>query len=189
MYQIVNYYHENHQKILNYKLQSRFLWEDHISYTRNAIVSILSNLPDGEAVGQRLLKNQKDIGTFISPYYSTQDVSHFVDLLKQHIVIAVDVVEGKTGAEAHWRMNGRDIVNYMQQMNRVFWPTSVTDPMWTKHLDLTIAQVDARTNSLWQQDIDAYDSNHDHMSKFADLFANGVVYQNMDKFCLSMTGV
>lgn len=183
MYQIVNYYQENNQKILDCRLMSRFLWDDHIVYTRNVIISVLAKLPDSDAVSQRLIKNQEDIGAFMSPYYSTDRIITFVNLLKQHITIAADVINSVEGSKDAWRMNGNDIVNYLYQLNRMFWPISVTGPMWTKHLDLTIAQVDARKNSMWDNDVAAYDENHTCMSEFADVISNGIIYQNMDMFC------
>lgn len=188
MYQIISYYQENNQKISEYKLKSRYLWEDHISYTRNAIISILSGLPDIDDVTIRLLQNQEDLGTLISPYYSSTTVDAFVNLLKQHIVIAADVIKGIVSAEEKWRDNGNEIVNFMHEMNRVFWPTSITKPLWNNHLDLTITQVNARKNSVWGDDIQAYDENHVCISQFSDLFSNGIIYQNIDQFCLTTTG-
>lgn len=189
MYQIINSYHEDNEKITDYKLRSQFLWSDHVGYTRNAIVSILSELPDVDSISQRLLKNQEDIGIFISPYYSTEQVSTYVDLLKQHIIIATDVIKGVEGSEKQWRMNGRDIVNYMNRMNKMFWPISIIGPMWSRHLNLTIAQVNARNNAMWDNDIEVYDENHNHMSEFSDLFSTGIIYQNMDMFCSHIIGV
>lgn len=189
MYQIVNYYQENNEKILDYRLQSRYLWDDHISYTRNAIVSILSSLSDTDAIVKRLLKNQEDIGTFISPYYNDLQVNTFVDLLKKHIMLAGEVIEGVEESEEDWRMNGVDIVNYMHEMNPMFWQTAIIGPLWSKHLDMTIEQINARNNSMWDADIIAYDANHVCMNEFADLFAKGIIYQNINMFCLYMTGV
>lgn len=189
MYQIVNYYQENNQKITDYKLKSRFLWDDHIGYTRNVIISILSELSDVDIVSQRLVNNQENIGTFINPYYSTKTVQGYVDLLKIHILIAVDVINGVDGAEDKWRVNGTDIVDYMHEMNRIFWPAHIIGPMWSTHLDLTIAQIDARNNSIWDADIKAYDDNHTHMSEFSDVFSTGIIHQNMDMFCSHMKGL
>ena len=184
MYQIINHYRENSYLTSDFRLKSRVLWTDHVSYTRNAITSIIATLSDVGAVSARLIKNQEDIGTFISPYYSTQEVFTLVDLLKTHITIAVDVVNEVEGAEANWRMNGNDIVMQMSHMNKLFWPVSSISPMWTTHLDLTIEQIKARKKSEWDIDIAAYDRNHSHMLKFSDVFSDGIVYQNMDKFCI-----
>lgn len=188
MYQIVSYYQENNELVTTFKLNSRYLWDDHVSYTRNIIFSILSNMPDVDSITTRLLANQEDIGTFISPYYSTTQVYGFVDLLKKHIAIAADVISGVEGSEQQWRMNGTDIVNYMHNMNRLYWPKSVISPLWTKHLDLTIEQVNYRNSSMWDEDIKAYDENHKCMSEFADIMSNGIIYQHLDMFCPYMIG-
>src|SRR5205814_10675544 len=51
------------------KMAMHKLWEDHITYTRNYILSAVAGLPDTESVAKRLLQNQNEIGTAIMPYY------------------------------------------------------------------------------------------------------------------------
>jgi hypothetical protein len=46
----------------------RKLWEDHITWTRNVIISVDAGLPDLNTVVARLLQNQTDIGNAIKPY-------------------------------------------------------------------------------------------------------------------------
>lgn len=99
------------------------------------------------------------------------------------MTIAVDVLAGVEGAESLWRDNGTQIVEYMNSMNPMFWPSSTIEPYWTSHLDYTIDQMNARRNSQWTIDIAAYDKNHMLMAEFSDLFSKGVIYQNMDMFC------
>lgn len=188
MHQIISYYQENTQKISEYRLRSRYLWEDHISYTRNAIISTLSSLADASLISTRLLKNQEDLGTFISPYYTTETINTFVDLLKQHIIIAAEVINGVESAEKKWLANGDDITNFMYMMNKAFWPIAIIRPLWNTHMALTIAQINSRKNQAWADDIQAYDENHVCVSQFSDLFANGVIYQNIDHFCLNTPG-
>ena len=50
----------------------RVLWEDHITYTRNYIISSLAGLEDAGKVAERLLRNQDDIGNAIKPDYGEQ---------------------------------------------------------------------------------------------------------------------
>ena len=47
----------------------RKLWEDHITWTRLAIISLTTDAPDTEATVGRLLRNQTDIGNAIKPFY------------------------------------------------------------------------------------------------------------------------
>src|SRR5262245_45285414 len=99
----------------------RQLWEDHISYTRNYIISALADLPDTDAVGKRLLKNQDDIGDAIKPYYGAEAGKKLSGLLRDHILIAVEVVKAAkagnndelTAAQNKWSANGKDIASFL----------------------------------------------------------------------------
>lgn len=70
----------------------RVLWEEHITYTRNYIISALAGLPDTDAVAQRLLRNQDDIGNAIKPSYGDAAGNKLSALLHEHIAIATEVV-------------------------------------------------------------------------------------------------
>jgi hypothetical protein len=45
----------------------RKLWEDHVIWTRLAVISLRTDSPDTQATVGRLLKNQTDIGNAIKP--------------------------------------------------------------------------------------------------------------------------
>ena len=47
----------------------RQLWEDHIVWTRLAIISLTTGAPDTKATVARLLQNQTDIGNAVKPFY------------------------------------------------------------------------------------------------------------------------
>ncbi len=47
----------------------RRLWEDHITWTRLAVISLISGSPDTNATVARLLRNQADIGNAVKPFY------------------------------------------------------------------------------------------------------------------------
>ena len=99
----------------------RKLWEDHVTWTRNYIVSALAGLDDASAVAQRLLKNQDDIGAAIIPYYGETAGKKLAQLLRHHILIAADVVSAaKTGngqqlssAQQKWQSNGDEIATFL----------------------------------------------------------------------------
>src|SRR5215831_6052208 len=70
----------------------RKLWSDHVIWTRQYIVSAVADLPDANAAAGRLLKNQEHIGRAIVPFYGDGAGTALTNLLKQHIMIAVDLV-------------------------------------------------------------------------------------------------
>src|SRR4030095_1849416 len=52
------------------KTGMRKLWEEHITYTRNYIISAIGGLEDADAVAQRLMKKQDEIRAAIKPHHS-----------------------------------------------------------------------------------------------------------------------
>ena len=171
------------------KVAMRKLWEDHITYTRNYIISALADLPDADAVAKRLLQNQDDIGAAVKPYYGEDAGNKLAALLRDHITIATEVVTAaKTGdkapltaAQAKWSANGKDIAAFLSTANS-HWPKADLEAMLQKHLDLTTGEVVARLNKDWAADIKAYDEGHEHMLMFADALTDGIAKQFPAKF-------
>lgn len=167
----------------------RKLWEDHITYTRNYIISALADLPDTDAVAQRLLKNQDEIGAAIVPYYGADAGKKLAALLRDHISIATEVVKAaKAGnkdqlsaAQAKWVANGKDIAAFLSAANPN-WPKAALEADLQKHLDLTTGEVVARLKKDWAADIKAYDDGHAHMLMFADTLTAGITKQFPEKF-------
>jgi hypothetical protein len=167
----------------------RKLWEDHITYTRNYIISALADLPDQESVAKRLLANQDEIGNAVKPYYGDEAGQKLASLLKDHIVIATEVVQAaKDGndevleaAQKKWSANGNDIAVFLADANPN-WPETTLKEMLQKHLDLTSGEVVARLKKDWEADIKSYDEGHAHMLMFADALSDGIVKQFPDKF-------
>jgi len=174
---------------LDLRLAMRKLWEDHIVYTRNYIISALADLEDVDAIAGRLLKNQDDIGDAIKPYYGEDAGKQLAVLLRDHILIATEVVKAaKMGnnedldlASNKWNANGDDIANFLSGANP-HWPKKDLTGMLYQHLELTTGEVVARLKKDWAADIDFYDQGHVHMLMFADMLTDGIVKQFPDKF-------
>lgn len=171
------------------KMAMRKLWEEHITYTRNYIISALAGLPDSDAVAQRLLSNQDDIGNAIKPYYGDAAGKKLSALLRDHIAIATEVVKAaKAGektqladAQNKWSANGKEIAAFLSGANPN-WPKRTLEDMLQKHLDLTSGEVVGRLNKDWAADIKAYDDGHTHMLMFADVLTDGISKQFPAKF-------
>ena len=171
------------------RMSMRRLWEEHITYTRNYIISALADLPDTDSVAARLLQNQDDIGNAIKPYYGPEAGGKLTALLKDHIMIATEVVKAaKAGdkepleaAQAKWSANGKAIASFLSGANPN-WPKPSLESMLQKHLDLTTGEVVGRLNKDWASDIKSYDEGHAHMLMFADTLTEGIVKQFPKKF-------
>ncbi|MDF2613346.1 MAG: hypothetical protein K0S71_1132 [Clostridia bacterium] len=174
---------------LELKMLQRKLWIDHVLWTRNFIVSDLAELNDKDAVTQRLLKNQDDIADSIRPYYGEDAGNNLSRLLREHIMIASQVVAAaKTGDKSAfdkhnklWYANADMISEFLSSANPN-WSSSDLRDMLYKHLSLLTDQVTARLNMDFKSDIDAYDKGEDHMIMFADTLSTGIIEQFPDKF-------
>lgn len=175
--------------VVDTKMAMRKLWEDHIVWTRNFIISALAGLQDQEAVTNRLLKNQDDIGNAIKPYYGDDAGNKLTKLLREHIMIAAKVVKAaksnnKTvldAAQKEWSQNADEIATFLSGANPNWSKKDLLDAL-QMHLDLTTQEASARLHKNWQDDIKAYDANHDHMLMFSDTLVDGIAKQFPDKF-------
>jgi hypothetical protein len=167
----------------------RQLWEDHIVYTRNFIISALGDLGDTGKVAERLLRNQDDIGNAIKPIYGEEAGKKLASLLRDHILIAADIVkaakagdsDGVAKGQKKWIENADDIAGFLSGANPN-WPKQVLKDMLYKHLAYTTAEVVSRLNNDWTADIEAYDKGHAHMLMFADVLTDGIIKQFPKKF-------
>ena len=170
------------------KMAMRKLWEEHITYTRNYIISAVAGLQDADKVAERLLKNQDDIGGALKPYYGDEAGNKLAALLRDHILIATEVVTAaKAGnndalgaGQEKWTANGKDIAAFLSGANPN-WSRQDLESMLQRHLDLTTAEVVGRLKQDWAADIRAYDEGHEHMLMFADALSEGIAKQFPDK--------
>jgi hypothetical protein len=166
----------------------RKLWTDHTTYTRSYIVSAVAGLPDLSAVTQRLLRNQDDIGNGIKPIYGEEAGNKLAALLRDHILVAADVVKAaKAGdnkaveaGQKKFHANADDIAAFLSAANPSWKKPALTDMLY-KHLDFVTKQAVARIKMDWPADIQAYDAGYEHMMMFADMLSDGIVKQNPKK--------
>ncbi len=176
------------ERAIELKMAMRKLWEDHITYTRNYIISALADLPDRDSVAKRLLQNQDDIGNAIKPFYGEQAGQKLAALLRDHIVIATEVVDAAKSnskqldaAQKKWSANGKDIAAFLSSANPN-WPKQTLENMLETHLVLTTGEVVGRLNKDWAADIKSYDEGHLHMLMLADALTDGITKQFAAKF-------
>ena len=62
--------------------EMRRLWEDHVTWTRLAVISLTTDAPDTQATVGRLLRNQTDLGNAIRPFYGPAAGKQLTALLR-----------------------------------------------------------------------------------------------------------
>jgi hypothetical protein len=172
------------------KLALRRLWSDHVIWTREYVVAAVAGTPDAGAAATRLLKNQEDIGNAVVPVYGEAAGKALTDLLKQHIMIAVDLVTAaKSGDntsfeenDRKWTANAEEIARLLSGANPQNWPQADVSDLLMQHLNLTKSEVVARLQGKWDDDVAAFDQIFTEILTVADVLADGVVKQFPDKF-------
>jgi hypothetical protein len=178
------------KKELELRNDMRKLWEDHITWTRLAIISLTTDSPDTEATVGRLLQNQDDLGDAIKPFYGDAAGEELSRLLREHILIAADLIAaaragdaaGVATHQARWRANADQIAAFLNAANPRSWKLGEMKEMLYEHLDLTTAEVVARLQADWAADVAAYDAIHVQALEMADELSTGIVEQFPRRF-------
>jgi hypothetical protein len=167
----------------------RKLWADHAIWTRQYIVAFVGGGADaGEAAG-RLLKNQEHLGAAIVPYYGQAAGDALTNLLKQHILIAVDLLTAaKAGDDAEfgkqdqrWSQNAEEIATLLSGANP-YWPRRDLVDLLNLHLKLTKDEAVARLGANWAADVSAWDDIFTEIMTVSDTLADGVILQFPERF-------
>jgi len=167
----------------------RKLWADHVVWTRLYIIAAVGDQPDAQPAAERLLKNQEQIGQAIVPYYGPEAGGALAQLLKEHILIAVDLVQAAKAhnqasvqdADRRWHANAADIATFLSGANP-HWPRDSVLAMMNEHLALTTREAMDRLNRNWSDDVVTFDSIFNQAMMMADTLSNGIVAQFPNQF-------
>jgi hypothetical protein len=168
----------------------RKLWEDHVTWTRLAIISLTTGSPDTEATVGRLLRNQVDIGNAIKPFYGKAAGTQLTKLLRDHILIAADLIAAAEAGDsakladeqARWQANARELATFLNRANPHAWKLGAMKAMLREHLRLTTNEAVARLQGNWAADVAAYDQIHVQGLHMADMLSSGIVKQFPRRF-------
>jgi hypothetical protein len=166
----------------------RKLWEDHIVWTRQFIVSAATapdDLPDIGPTTDRLLANQADIADALRPFYGDEVGDAVTGLLRDHILTAARLIgAAKAGdavavdaASAAWYANAEDIASALHGLNPKHWPLDHLRAMMRAHLDRTLEEAVARLEGRYADDIAAYEAVHADILAMADMLSDGIIAQ------------
>ena len=168
----------------------RALWEDHVMYTRNVILNIIDDLPGTNEAVARLLKNQDDLGNAIKPVYGDAAGKQLTELLREHIVLAADLLKAAkvnnqtefNNVNTKWFKNADDISAFLNTANPKYWSLDGMKKMMHEHLTLTTNEAVARIKKDYKADIEAYDKTRAEILQMSDMLAIGIIKQFPEKF-------
>ncbi|ABL79438.1 MULTISPECIES: hypothetical protein [unclassified Nocardioides] len=163
--------------------QMRKLWEDHVTWTRLAIVTFADGSAGFDATATRLMQNQDDIGDAIKPFYGEAAGEQLTALLKDHIGIAVELLQAaKDGdnaafekANAAWYGNANDIADFLAAANPRYWPQDTMRAAMKGHLDQTLAEASHELTGEYAKSVADYDEIHHHILGMADVLSAGII--------------
>ena len=165
------------------------LWVDHVIWTREYVVTAIDGAPDAGAAAGRLLRNQEDIGNAVAGFYGEGAGAALTDLLKQHILIAVELVDAAVKGDQErfaredkrWDDNGADLARFLSGANP-FWPEKDVHDLIALHLTLTKREAVARLSKAWDEDIAAFDDILTEILTLADALTDGIIQQFPERF-------
>jgi hypothetical protein len=163
--------------------QMRKLWEDHVTWTRLAIVAFADGSAGFDATATRLMKNQGDLGDAIRPFYGDAAGDRLTALLEDHIGIAVQLLQAARAgddaafAEAHaaWYANADEIADFLSAADPRDWPQDAMRAAMKGHLDMTLAEAGHELAGQYAASVADYDEVHHHILGMADVLSDGIV--------------
>jgi hypothetical protein len=170
--------------------QMRELWEQHVAWTRLAIVDFASGSAGFNATAGRLMQNQVDIGDAIKPFFGDAAGDQLTSLLHGHIAIAVEILQaakaGNTAAfndaNARWYANANDIADFLSAANPRSWPDAMMRDMMKVHLDQTLAEASDELQGNYAAGVTEYDAIEAHMLAMADDLSSGIISKFPSRF-------
>ena len=168
----------------------RKLWEDHVTWTRLAIVTFADGSAGFQATAARLLQNQVYIGEAIKPFYGDEAGAQLTALLHDHISIAVEILQAaKAGdtdafndASDRWYANANDIADFLSAANPRFWPNATMRADMKTHLDQTLTEAADELAGNYAASVADYEPVHLHILGLADTLSRGIIGQFPSNF-------
>ncbi|HYC27794.1 MAG TPA: hypothetical protein VEB42_03245 [Chitinophagaceae bacterium] len=168
----------------------RKAWGEHMQWTYANVDAFFNNPAAVQAHLDRLLKNQKDIGAAIVPYYGQAAGDTLAALLTTHISQAPPVLQAAKdnnqaaldAALAAWYANAEDIADFLSAANPQQWPQAHLRDEMKGHIDQTTTYAVHLLQQDYTKAVTDYETAFNHMMHLADELSEGIAKQFPEKF-------
>jgi hypothetical protein len=167
----------------------RALFDDHIVWDRQYVVSTGDNLRDIDVVNQKLIANASAIGNLLGKYYGVDNTSRITNLLKQHNLLINELVKaskrsdtfGTTNYDRELRSNADEIAFLLSELNPYYAEDSIRNLLY-QHINMIRNIIATRFARNYTAEADAFDKARDQGVVIADYLTNGVIEQFPNRF-------
>ena len=178
------------EKYLELNQDMRKLWSDHMHWTLATVDAFFNEPKQLEVKLKRLLKNQKEIGAAIVPFYGQAAGDKMAELLTEHITDAVPVLKAAQANDtaalnkslADWYKNANDIAAFLSSANAKNWPKDVTAAALKSHITHTTEYAVNILKGEYDSSLAGFETALEHMLMLADLLTEGLAKQFPEKF-------
>lgn len=162
----------------------RMLWEQHVYWTRMAVMGIVHNLPEAELIQKRLLRNPVDFANTLLPFYGEDAATDFEKLFTDHLTIAAELVKAvkagdnaaATNANKRWHDNADQIAAFLASVNP-YWADDDWSAMLNEHLNLLADNAAQMITGKHEESINGFDDIEMQALEMADVMADGLAMQ------------
>ena len=162
----------------------RRLWMEHVFWTRLFIQSTLNGSADLDEVTKRLLRNPSDFAAALRPFYGNQLAAQFESLLRDHLMIAAQLVNAAKKGDMNayneqrikWYANADALAAYLAQINP-HWNMQDWQKMLYDHLYMTEVEAMQFAGGDYASSIREFDDIQREALEMADTMAQGISRQ------------
>jgi hypothetical protein len=165
------------------------LWIDNAIYTRMYITSYMSGNPDTDAVLNRLVQNQIDIGNMLSKFYGKPNGDAIATLFKSNVSILGDLLKAiKNGDQSRidfeskkWSENANSIAVMLSHLNP-FWKHADMLDEFSTNIDITTQEISTYVTKDYAASMKALDSAMKQANHLAEVFGMGIYNNHKELF-------
>ena len=166
----------------------RTLWESRAILLRAYIVSEMNDSRNTDEAKDKLLRNARDLGASIQPYYGYFARSILTGFLKNDVLLTAKVIKSaKLGNKVdldwnkdNWYSNAFLLAGFFAITHNQ--TKEDLKNMLYKHLDLTMGEIEAILKKDKGKDLGYYAKDRTHMIMFSDVLVDGLVKQFPERF-------
>jgi len=158
----------------------RKLFTDHGFYTKFVINSIVDGAPDLEALLERLMQNQKDIGDQVKPIVGEANGNRLTEVLSEHIRLAGEVIKAAKASTLEGRSttlkgkvrelfrNSDQVAELLSSFNPKALPYEDMVQMFREHNQFVIDMTMARLTKQYRLEIRILDAYYNQLLRMSD---------------------